>query len=125
VPSQQDAGSERAAVVKVRVAIAPELAGKVPDGAPLFVMVRGSQGGGPPLAVTRRTTDQFPQLVELSDRDAMIAGRGISSASRVTVVARVARSGDPRPQSGDLEGQVGYDVGDGKTVDLVINSILP
>lgn len=125
VPSQQDAGSERAAVVKVRVAIAPELAGKVPDGAPLFVMVRGSQGGGPPLAVTRRTTDQFPQLVELSDRDAMIAGRGISSASRVTVVARVARSGDPRPQSGDLEGQVGYDVGDGKTVDLIINSILP
>jgi cytochrome c-type biogenesis protein CcmH len=113
------------ALVRVRVGIAPELAGKVPAGAPLFVMVRGAAGGGPPLAVTRRGSDQFPQLIELSDRDAMIADHGLSSASRVTVVARVARSGDPRPQSGDLEGQVGYDVGDGKTVDLVINSIVP
>ncbi len=111
--------------VKVRVAISPELADKVPAGAPLFVMVRGAQGSGPPLAVTRRTSDRFPQLIELSDRDAMIAGRGLASASRVTVVARVARSGDPRPQSGDLEGQVGYDVAAGKTVDLIINSIVP
>ena len=123
-PSKDQPAAAVASVVKVRVGIAPELAGKVPQGAPLFVMVR-SGGGGPPLAVTRRTSEQFPQLVELSDRDAMVAGRGISSASRVTVVARVARSGDPRPQSGDLEGQVGYDVGDGKTVDLIINSILP
>jgi cytochrome c-type biogenesis protein CcmH len=122
--AQDQPASTVASVVKVRVGIAPELAGKVPQGAPLFVLVRGG-GGGPPLAVTRRTAGEFPQLVELSDRDAMIAGRGISSASRVTVVARVARSGDPRPQSGDLEGQVGYDVGDGKTVDLIINSILP
>ncbi len=112
-------------VVKVRVGIAPELSSKVPAGAPLFVMVRGAEGAGPPLAVTRRTSDQFPQVIELSDRDAMIAGRGLSSASRVTVVARVARSGDPRAQSGDLEGQVGYDVGAGDTVDLVINSIVP
>lgn len=123
-PAKDQSAATAASVVKVRVGIAPELAGKVPQGAPLFVLVR-SGGGGPPLAVTRRTSEQFPQLVELSDRDAMIAGRGISSASRVTVVARVARSGDPRPQSGDLEGQVGYDVGDGKTVDLIINSILP
>ncbi len=114
-----------APVVKVRVGIAPELSSKVPAGAPLFVMVRGAEGGGPPLAVTRRMSDQFPQLIELTDRDAMIAGRGLSSTSRVTVVARVARSGDPRAQSGDLEGQVGYDVGAGKTVDLVINSIVP
>jgi cytochrome c-type biogenesis protein CcmH len=120
-----DQATASAGIVKVRVGIAPELAAKVPEGAPLFVMVRGTSAGGPPLAVTRRSTQQFPQIVELSDRDAMVAGRGISSASRVTVVARVARSGDPRPQSGDLEGQEGYDVGDGKTVDLVINSILP
>ena len=121
----KDQATASGKIVKVRVGIAPELAARVPAGAPLFVMVRGAGGGGPPLAVTRRTAEQFPQIVELSDRDAMIAGRGISSASRVSVVARVARSGDPRPQSGDLEGQVGYDVGDGKTVDLVINSILP
>jgi cytochrome c-type biogenesis protein CcmH len=125
MPSTGQPAAAPEALVKVRVGIAPELAGKVPQGAPLFVMVRGAGGGGPPLAVTRRSAGQFPQVVELSDEDAMVAGRGLSSESRVTIVARVARSGDPRPQSGDLEGQVGYDVGDGKTVDLVINSILP
>lgn len=114
-----------AAVVKVRVGIAPELTDSVPAGAPLFVLVRGAEGSGPPLAVTRRASNQFPQLIELTDRDAMVAGRGLSGASQVTVVARVARSGDPRAQSGDLEGQVGYDVRTGKTVDLVINSIVP
>lgn len=124
-PAASAEPASAAPVVKVRVGIAPELSSKVPAGAPLFVMVRAAEGGGPPLAVTRRTSSQFPQLIELSDRDAMIAGRGLSSAARVTVVARVARSGDPRAQSGDLEGQVGYDVGAGKTVDLLINSIVP
>lgn len=114
-----------AATVKVRVTIAPELKSKLPAGAPLFVMVRAGDGGGPPLAATRRASEQLPLLVELSDRDAMIEGRGISSATQVTVVARVARSGNPRAQSGDLEGQVGYDVRAGKTVDLIINSIVP
>jgi cytochrome c-type biogenesis protein CcmH len=111
--------------VKVRVAVAPELADRVPSGAPLFVMVRAAEGSGPPLAATRRASDQLPLVVELTDRDAMMGGSGLSTASQVTVVARVARSGDPRAQSGDLEGQVGYDVRAGKTVDLIINSIVP
>jgi cytochrome c-type biogenesis protein CcmH len=111
--------------VRVRVAVAPELANRVPNDAPLFVMVRAGEGGGPPLAVARRTGAQFPLVVELTDRDAMVEGRGLSTASRVTVVARVARSGDPRAQSGDLEGKVDYDVTAGRTVDLIINSIVP
>lgn len=123
------AGSRQAAAdspaVRVRVSVAPELSDKVPPGAPLFVMVRAGEGAGPPLAVTRRASDQLPMLVELTDRDAMVEGRGLSTASRVTVVARVARSGDPRAQSGDLEGQVGYDVPAGQTIDLIINSIVP
>lgn len=124
-PQSPEQPAASGATVKVRVAIAPELKSKMPVGAPLFVMVRAGEGGGPPLAVTRRASEQLPLLVELSDRDAMIEGRGISSASQVTVVARVARSGNPRAQSGDLEGQVGYDVRAGKTVDLIINSIVP
>jgi len=124
-PAESQLPTAQAPLVRVRVAVAPELASKVPTGAPLFVMVRAGEGGGPPLAVTRRASDELPLLVELTDRDAMMEGRGISSASQVTVVARVARTGDPRAQSGDLEGQVGYDVGAGQTVDLIINSIVP
>lgn len=112
-------------VVKVRVAVAPELASRVPAGAPLFVLVRAGEGGGPPLAVTRRASSSLPALVELTDRDAMISGRGLSGAGLVTVVARIARSGEPIARSGDLEGRVSYDLARNAPVDLVINSIVP
>lgn len=111
-------------VVSVRVRIDPKLADRVPTGAPLFVMVRG-EGGGPPLAVTRRSSAQLPLLVQLSNRDAMIAGRSLGDVPHLTVVARIARSGDPRAQSGDLEGKVGYDVKNHEPVELLIDSIVP
>ena len=87
-------------------------------------MVRGA-AGGPPLAVTRRSSAQFPLLVQLSNRDTMIAGRSLGDMPHLTVVARIARSGDPRAQSGDLEGKVGYDVKNQEPVDLLIDSIVP
>ena len=102
-----------------------KLADRVPPGAPLFVMVRAGEGGGPPLAVTRRSSAQLPLVVELSDRDAMIAGRSLADVPSLTVVARIARSGDPRAQSGDLEGKVGYDLKNSAPVDLLIDSIVP
>lgn len=113
-----------APVVNVRVRIDPKLADRIPPDAPLFVMVRG-EGGGPPIAVTRRSSAQFPLLVQLTNRDAMIAGRGLGDVPRLTVVARIARSGDPRAQSGDLEGKVGYDAKKREPVDLLIDSIVP
>jgi len=111
--------------VKVRVALSPDLAGRAPPDAPLFVLVRSGQGGGPPLAVTRRVTSQLPLLVELTDRDAMISGRGLTGAGPVTVVARIARSGGPTARSGDLEGSVSYDLARTTPVDLIIDSIVP
>ena len=111
-------------VVTVRVSIAPKLAGQAPGDAPLFVLVRSS-AGGPPLAVTKRSVKELPATIELSDRDTMIAGRSLKDAGKVTVLARVARSGEPVARSGDLEGRVSYDVGSPAPVDLVIDSIVP
>lgn len=122
-PAGSSAGAS--AVVKVRVAVAPELANRVPAGAPLFVLVRAGEGGGPPLAVTKRASSQLPTLVELTDRDAMISGRGLGGAGLVTVVARIARSGEPIARSGDLEGRVSYDLARNAPVDLLINTIVP
>ncbi len=111
-------------VVNVRVRIDPKLASRIPPDAPLFVMVR-AEGGGPPIAVTRRSSAQLPVMVQLTNRDAMIAGRGLGDVPRLTVVARIARSGNPRAQSGDLEGKVGYDAKKREPVDLLIDSIVP
>ncbi len=124
--SSQGASNEaQAASVKVRVALSPDLAGRAPPDAALFVLVRSGQGGGPPLAVTRRVASQLPLLVELTDRDAMISGRGLTGAGPVTVVARIARSGGPTARSGDLEGTVSYDLARATPVDLIIDSIVP
>ena len=112
-------------MVKVRVALAPKLAAQVPAGAPLFVLVRSSEGAGPPLAVTRRTSAELPLLVQLTDRDAMIAGRGLGTSGEVTVVARIAKSGQPTASTGDLEGRVSYDLAHPNVVDLVIDTIVP
>jgi cytochrome c-type biogenesis protein CcmH len=126
-PESPSAGSTAGGspAVKVRVAVSPELAGRVPPDAPLFVLVRAGEGGGPPLAVTKRAASQLPALVELTDRDAMISGRGLGDVGLVTVIARIARSGEPVARSGDLEGRVSYDLARSAPVDLVINSIVP
>lgn len=91
-----------ATAIHLQVALAATLAGKVPPGAILFVFVRSPQGG-PPLAV-KRLAPQFPQQVELSAADSVIAGNSIEPGQRVEVMARVSASGTPTASAGDLYG---------------------
>ena len=68
-------------------------AGAVPlTGAVLFVIAR-SPGGGPPLAVKRLGTDQFPIDFEIGPADAMLAGRPF--AGQIRISARLDADGDP------------------------------
>jgi cytochrome c-type biogenesis protein CcmH len=46
----------------------------------------------------------WPVAFTLDDASAMIPGRNLSSATRVTVEARISRSGQALPVSGDLSG---------------------
>jgi cytochrome c-type biogenesis protein CcmH len=113
------AGAEGSATppktIVVDVSVAPALASKVNASAPLFVLARTPGGGGPPLAVERHTSGELPLTIELSDADAMVPGRGLSTANAVEIVARVALSGQPRAQSGDLYGSVQLAAGGGET----------
>jgi hypothetical protein len=88
------------------------------------VFVRDPRQPGPPLAVKRLET-RFPQTVELTAADSMIAGRSISPGQDVEVVARIARSGSPVAQKGDPFGVVGYHVGRDGLVDVVIDRLTP
>lgn len=86
------------------VRLAPDLAGDVQPGDALFVYA--AEAGGPPmpLAVKRLTAAALPARVTLDDRDSMIPSRPLSSVARWRVTARLSRSGNATPQSGDLEG---------------------
>ena len=121
--AQQPADAAVAAV-RVTVKLSPSLGAAVPPSMPLFVIVRDPQQPGPPLAV-KRLSSQFPQTVELTTADSMIAGRSFAQDQQVEVVARIARSGSPLGGSGDPVGQVPYHVGRDGLVEVVIDRLTP
>jgi cytochrome c-type biogenesis protein CcmH len=98
-----DAG---AAEVSGSVEIASKLASRATPGATLFVYAKQPNAPGPPLAVLRLQVEHWPVTFKLSDANAMVPGRNLSSAQSVQIEARISRSGDALPQSGDLVGTV-------------------
>jgi cytochrome c-type biogenesis protein CcmH len=113
-----------APAVRIKVALAPNVKMDGALDAPLFVFVRDPKQPGPPLAVKRLTT-RFPQTVELTAADAMVAGRAFTAGQDVEVVARIARSGSPIAHSGDPFGQVGYHIGRDGVVEVLIDRLTP
>jgi cytochrome c-type biogenesis protein CcmH len=111
--------------VKVSVSLAPAIAAQVKSPLPLFVLAR-TVGGGAPLAVVRLSSDQLPTTVDLSDANAMLAGRGLSSVPKATIVARVSKTGSPQAQPGDFYGEAEYVVQPGTgAVTIVIDRVAP
>jgi cytochrome c-type biogenesis protein CcmH len=113
-----------AARVRINITLAPtvKLAGQT--GAPLFVFVRDPRAAGPPLAV-KRLEAHFPQNVDLSSADAMLAGHGMQVGQDVEIVARLSGSGGPLPRSGDPFGSAAYHVTASGTVNVVIDRLTP
>jgi cytochrome c-type biogenesis protein CcmH len=113
------------ATATVTVAIAPALKARLKADAPLFVFARETGGKGPPLAVKRLTIAAIGTQVQLSDADSMMPGRGLSKGQRVSITARVAFSGQPLPTSGDLFGELTYEVGRDGVRELLIDQVTP
>jgi cytochrome c-type biogenesis protein CcmH len=75
-------------------------------GATLFIYAKQPNVPGPPLAVLRMRAEHWPVTFTLSDANAMVPGRNLSSADNVQIEARISRSGEALPQAGDLVGTV-------------------
>ena len=112
--------------VTASVSLAPTLAATAPPDATLFVAARAVDGPPAPLAVARYRADELPLTVRLDDSLAMVPGRTISAAGSIYVIARVSRSGNAMPESGDLEGRsAAFDPRQQTAVDIVIDSVRP
>lgn len=113
------------AVIRGRVLLSPQLKARVPDGATLFVIARPAGGGGAPLAVLRAAVRELPYAFELNDSLAMNPDNRLSSHAEVDLVARVSRSGQAMPASGDLEGSLARVKLGSTDVNLVIDTVRP
>jgi cytochrome c-type biogenesis protein CcmH len=112
-----------ATAIHLLLRLAPQLAGRVPAGASLFVFVRAPQGG-PPLAA-RRLKPELPQRVDLSAADSMIEGNRLKPGQQVQVMARISASGAPTGGAGDLSGALTAIAGAAGLRELAIDRITP
>src|ERR1022692_448088 len=117
------AAADPAAKATVNITIAPALTARLHAGTPLFVFAREPGSRGPPLAAKRLTSEAIGTRIELSAADSMLPGHALVSGQRVSITARVSFSGQPTPASGDLFGELSYDVGRDGVRDLVIDQV--
>lgn len=120
------AAAPKAAAGTAKVVVQVELADALraqakPDDA-VFIFARANQGPPMPLAAVRMQVKDLPTTVTLDDSRAMMPSRKLSSQQRVTIGARVSKSGGPIAQAGDLQGSVAnVPVTSGETVKVVID----
>ncbi len=115
------AGAQSAALALAgRLELAPALSGRVGPEDSVFVFVRSSEGG-PPLAALRFRAGDLPREFSFADAPRMM-GDGPLPA-RVTLAARVSKSGDATARPGDLEGRAENLALDAGGVTLVIDQV--
>jgi cytochrome c-type biogenesis protein CcmH len=117
-PAQAARQAGQARTIRGTVTVAPSLAGKASPNDTLFVFAREMNGSPMPVSIVRATKKDLPFTFQLDDSTSPMPSRKLSSAGPVVIVARLSKSGQAMPQSGDLEGtsqpvQAG---GDGITV---------
>jgi len=111
--------------IRVAVTVDPALMGKLKSGSVVFVSAREAGIPGPPLAAVRLNSDELPTTVVLSDANAMVEGRNLSSVDEVQVVARVAFGGTAVVASGDLIGEARHSKGAAPDLGVVIDKVAP
>ena len=86
------------------VRLAPSMAAQAAPDDLVIVFARAAQGSRMPLALVRTQVKDLPYKFTLDDSTAMAPNMTLSSAAEVVVGARVSKSGQVMPASGDLEG---------------------
>jgi cytochrome c-type biogenesis protein CcmH len=112
--------------LQVRVTVAPNLVDKISPEDTLFVYARAPQGPRVPLAIVRKQAKDLPTTVTLDDSSAMMPGMPLSSLPMVILGARISKSGDAMPQSGDLQGfSEAVQVNGSPSTEVTIDKMIP
>jgi cytochrome c-type biogenesis protein CcmH len=117
--------AQGAASVSGRISLAPALAARTAPGDTLFVFARAVEGPRIPLAILKRSAADLPLNFTLDDSMAMSPELKLSGFANVVVGARLSKSGNAMPQSGDLEGTTAPLAGRSSGVEIVIDTVRP
>jgi len=101
-PPVKKAGASRA--ITGKVVLGPSMVGKgsLPD--TLFVFAKDVAGPPMPVSIVRASKNDLPFTFRLDDSTSPMPSRKLSDIETVVIVARLSKSGQAMPGSGDLEG---------------------
>ncbi len=99
------ATSDTAPKMTGTVRLSPALAAQASPNDTVFILARATQGPRMPLAILRAHVQDLPLKFTLDDSHAMSPQTRLSQFKTVVVEARISKSGQATPQSGDLTGQ--------------------
>ncbi len=117
-----------AASIQGVVSLSPALTSKVAPGDTVFIFARAAPSPNSPrmpLAILKRKASELPITFTLDDSTAMADELKLSKFELVIVGARVSKSGNAMPQSGDLVGQSAPVNAGGSKLSLTIDSVQP
>jgi cytochrome c-type biogenesis protein CcmH len=90
----------------------------------LFIYARAPTGSRMPVAITRTTAGAWPREFRLDDSMAMTPAARLSNVPEVIVEARISKSGNAIPASGDLVGSSGAIRPGARGVSIVIADVV-
>ena len=99
-----DAAAPASISISGQVTISNELTAKASPNDTLFIYARAKTGPKMPLAILRLKASDLPATFTLTDDMAMTPTMKMSSFPEVVIEARISKSGQAVPASGDLQG---------------------
>ncbi|HSD59556.1 MAG TPA: c-type cytochrome biogenesis protein CcmI [Burkholderiales bacterium] len=118
-------GATGAASISGKVTLGPAVKAKAAPGDTLFIFARAVQGPKMPVAIARLQVKDFPLSFTLDDSSAMGPAMKLSLFPEVVVGARISKSGNATPQSGDLEGFTSPVKVGSSGIQVVIDKVVP
>ena len=121
-PSADPANAQKSqAVLSGRVSIDPSVKAHLAPTDVVFVYAIPSDGQRMPLAILRKTADQLPFDFVLDDSTAMNPANKLSSQTKVTLKARISKSGEAMTRPGDWTGLLENVAVGSRNLKLVVN----
>lgn len=122
VPASAKKGSSQ---ITGKVSLSPALASKVAPGDTLFIFAKAVSGPPMPLAIIRTQANALPMEFKLDESQAMMPNMSLAKFDQVVVGARISKTGDAMPKSGDLQGQVSAVKVGSSGLNIQIDTVVP